>query len=156
MKVQLTIVVLIGLVAVGIARAPRSAEGAQAAKTAEGAQAAKTIWDGVYTPEQAKRGAATYREHCSTCHLPDLTGGGDGMAPGLAGAEFLSFWDGLTVAELLQRAQAMPPGMESSMTDQERADVIAHVLRFNKVPAGRVALGHDVAELEAITITAAK
>lgn len=145
MKVQLTIAALIGLVALGITRAPLSADGAQAAKT---------IWDGVYTEEQATRGAAAYEEHCSTCHLADLAGGGDGIAPSLAGEEFLKFWDGKTMAELFEKTQLMPPGMESTVTDEQRADVIAHVLSYNKVPAGTTELAADSAALKDITITA--
>ena len=31
-------------------------------------QAEKTVWDGVYTEEQAKRGADVYAEKCAGCH----------------------------------------------------------------------------------------
>ncbi|MGE0043544.1 MAG: cytochrome c, partial [Vicinamibacterales bacterium] len=76
----------------------------------------KSIWDGVYTAEQAKRGQAAYDDNCSTCHLADMSGGGDGIAPSLAGADFLKAWDGRTMADLLEQAELMPPGMEASVT----------------------------------------
>ena len=40
------------------------------------AQPSKSVWDGVYTEEQAKRGAPLYSEHCASCHGLDGTGNG--------------------------------------------------------------------------------
>ena len=51
----------------------------------------KSVWDGVYTEDQAKRGQEAYASECSACHQPDL--GGDGFAPGLSGPEFASAWN---------------------------------------------------------------
>ena len=31
-------------------------------------QQSTTVWDGVYTAEQAKRGAALYADNCASCH----------------------------------------------------------------------------------------
>jgi cytochrome c5 len=42
---------------------------------ATGAQeASRSVWDGVYSEEQAKRGAALYGRECARCHGTDLTG----------------------------------------------------------------------------------
>ena len=38
------------------------------------AQAQKTVWDGVFTEEQAKRGADVYAEKCAMCHGDGLGG----------------------------------------------------------------------------------
>src|SRR5215211_8361797 len=54
-----------------------------------------SVWDGVYTEEQAKRGGPLYSEYCASCHGPELMGGE--MAPPLASGDFISGWDGLTV-----------------------------------------------------------
>ena len=37
----------------------------------------RSVWDGVYTEEQAKRGEQLYRKECGTCHGThfSLTGG---------------------------------------------------------------------------------
>ena len=35
---------------------------------------AQTVWDGVYTADQATRGRTAYSQHCVTCHKPDLLG----------------------------------------------------------------------------------
>ena len=32
------------------------------------AQASRSVWDGVYTDEQAKRGQTLYGKECSSCH----------------------------------------------------------------------------------------
>jgi mono/diheme cytochrome c family protein len=39
-----------------------------------GAQTQRTIWDGVYSEEQAKRGEQLYGEHCARCHGEGLGG----------------------------------------------------------------------------------
>src|SRR5262245_66431712 len=60
----------------------------------------KSVWDGVYTQEQANRGKAMYSTECASCHGAELTGGE--MAPGLAGGEFISDWDGLTLRDVFE------------------------------------------------------
>jgi S-disulfanyl-L-cysteine oxidoreductase SoxD len=37
-------------------------------------QASRSVWDGVYTEAQAKRGEALFAENCVTCHGPALEG----------------------------------------------------------------------------------
>jgi broad specificity phosphatase PhoE len=59
------------------------------------------VWDGVYTEAQAERGKAAYTQSCVFCHGPELAGTGE--AKPLAGPEFLSSWNGLSVGELLDR-----------------------------------------------------
>src|SRR6185436_463883 len=58
------------------------------------AQPTKSVWDAIYTEEQAKRGSPLYTQYCASCHGPELMGGE--MAPPLASGDFLSGWDGLT------------------------------------------------------------
>jgi len=38
----------------------------------------RTVWDGIYTDEQATRGEALYGEHCVRCHGATLQGNGEG------------------------------------------------------------------------------
>lgn len=63
-----------------------------------GRQAARSVWDGVYTAEQAKRGEALYGEHCASCHGAALAGAE--AAPALTGFEFSANWNGLTLGDL--------------------------------------------------------
>jgi mono/diheme cytochrome c family protein len=54
-----------------------------------------SVWEGVYSDDQAKRGEALYRQKCASCHGDKLTGGES--APPLAGGQFLSNWNGLAL-----------------------------------------------------------
>ncbi len=64
----------------------------------------RSVWDGVYTEEQAKRGEAVYRKECATCHGDILTGGES--APPLTGGAFQANWNGLTLGDLFDRMSA--------------------------------------------------
>ena len=48
----------------------------------------KTVWDGVYTSDQAARGEAAYADSCSGCHRDDLRGY-NGV---LVGGRFMDSW----------------------------------------------------------------
>ncbi len=41
------------------------------------AQASRSVWDGVYTDAQAKRGQALFEQNCVSCHGPALEGDGE-------------------------------------------------------------------------------
>ena len=95
----------------------------------------KSIWDGVYTDEQATRGKALYSEKCASCHGGELTGGE--MAPPLAGGEFMAGWDGLTIGDLFERIRiSMPQNAPGSLSGQQNADILAFMFSANKFPAG--------------------
>lgn len=138
----MTTKVAVGVLAVafgaGVYLAPAGAAGRQAASLA----------DGVYTKEQAERGRALYEDKCSTCHVQDLSGGGDGMAPALTGRFFNKTWEGRTVAELYAATMMMPPGEEKTISDRDRIDIVAYVLSYNKFPAGSAPLEPDMAKLK--------
>ncbi|MGE3275460.1 MAG: cytochrome c [Vicinamibacterales bacterium] len=142
-KVQMMLAAAVGCAVVG-------------ATTLGLAAQSKSIWDGVYTAEQATKGKTAYVDNCSTCHLEDMSGGGDGIAPSLTGDGFMKAWDGKTMAELFEKVQMMPPGMEASVTDAQRADILAYVLSYNKVPPGQMALAHEAGALKSITFKATK
>lgn len=108
-----------------------------------------SVNDGVYSEEQAARGAATYAKECSSCHGEGL--GGDGFAPGLTGPEFLSNWNGTSVGDLFDRVRvSMPPSNPGAVSAQAKADIIAHVLKSNRYPAGKTELVKDVEPLKQI------
>jgi cytochrome c5 len=92
-----------------------------------------SIWDGVYSEAQAKRGLATYNSHCSGCHGADL-GGFGGV---LIGSKFMDRWreDKLSNFYKLIR-NTMPPGPRDSLSDAEYVDIVAYVLKRNEFPAG--------------------
>ena len=112
---------------------------------------AKTVWDGVFTDEQAKRGEAAFTKECSSCHGNDLAG--DGFAPALSGSDFLSNWNELSVGDLFDRIRiSMPPTGPSAVTPAAKADIVSHILNANKFPAGKAELEPKTEVLKQIKI----
>ena len=111
----------------------------------------RTVWDGVYTEEQATRGMATYEQECSQCHLEDLLG--DGIAPALIGAPFHFRWSDLSVGDMLVAIRTtMPQGAPASLSPRAYADIVAYMLKVNDFPAGDTELPTGVDDLEGIII----
>lgn len=97
---------------------------------------ARSVWDGVYTEEQSKRGDEVYRKACAACHGDSLTGGES--APALTGGAFLANWNGLTLADLFDRIRkTMPQSAPGRLSRQQDADVLAFMLSANKFPTGK-------------------
>ncbi len=99
----------------------------------------KTVWDGVYTDEQANRGKQLYADACASCHGPELTGGE--MAPPLVGGDFGSDWNGLSLGDLFDRIRISMP---------QNADILAFILQANKFPSGTTELAKDSMMLKGI------
>ena len=99
----------------------------------------RSVWDGVYTEEQAKRGDEVYKKECAACHGAELTGGES--APPLTGGAFQANWNGLTLGDLFDRIRkTMPQAKPGSLTRQQDSDVLAFMLSMNKFPAGKTEL----------------
>ena len=112
------------------------------------AQERFSVWDGVYTDEQATRGKEQYDYNCAPCHIHDLTGDSIKDTPALAGGDFLDEWSGKTVGELLDYMSTnMPPDSRGSLGKSTYADVASYVLQANQFPSGKDALGSDPARL---------
>ena len=119
------------------------------------AQTPKSVWDGVYTDEQSKRGETIAKEECVRCHGQGLSGGEE--APPLAGAGFVANWNGLTVGDLYERIRiSMPTDAPGRLTKQENADVLAYMLNLNKYPAGKTEHDRQVEVLKQIKFEAEK
>jgi quinoprotein glucose dehydrogenase len=115
----------------------------------------KTAAAGIYTAAQAKAGAAVYTAKCSACHGANLEG--MGPMPPLSGTDFLATWSGETVGDLFDKTKATMPATDpGSLTPEEAANVMAHILSTNKYPAGSAALASDVAALKAIKLGSPK
>ncbi len=109
----------------------------------------KSVWDGVYTDEQANRGKGLYSENCASCHGSELTGGE--MAPPLSGGEFMAGWDGLTVGDLFERIRiSMPQNAPGSLSGQQNADILSFVFNANKFPSGQTELPKEAGILKTI------
>jgi S-disulfanyl-L-cysteine oxidoreductase SoxD len=115
------------------------------------AQALRSVWDGVYTTEQAERGSAFYAKECGSCHGETLLG--QDQAPALAGPGFLTTWNGQTVGDLFEQTRkSMPKEAPNSFSRQDYLDVVAFMLRANSFPAGKTELPRATADLSALRI----
>ncbi len=153
MKIRTAFLSLAAIWTVTFALPPVRAEqaAAAAAPAAQASGAAKSVWDGVFTEEQAKRGELAYKDNCSSCHGGDL--GGDGFAPALAGADFGGNWNDLSVGDLYERIRiSMPPTGPNTVTNAQKADILAHIFTVNKYPAGKTELEPKAEVLKTIKI----
>ena len=119
------------------------------------AQTSRSVWDGVYTAEQAKRGADAFSAECASCHGTDLTGGDS--APPLMGGEFTSNWNGLTVGDLFERIRtSMPANNPGKLSRDKNADILAFILSVNQFPAGKSELDRQTEVLKQIRFETTK
>ena len=119
------------------------------------AQGSRSVWDGVYTQDQAKQGQALYNESCSSCHGDTLMGGES--APALTGGEFLSNWNGLTLGDLFERIRTtMPQNRPGSLSREKNAQILAYILSVGQFPAGKTELPQQTEVLKEIRIDASK
>ncbi len=101
----------------------------------------KTIWDGVYTAEQAARGKAEYEANCARCH-GRTTGT---LTPALTGNEFMERWREDSVESLFRfMRDSMPLARRNEprikLADTQYIDIIGYVLQTNALPAGTTEL----------------
>jgi cytochrome c len=154
MKIRIAAGAIAGLVAIGSLYCLPAAQGAGRQEPGGSAQA-RSVWDGVYTGEQAKRGDRLYKSQCASCHGVTLTGGE--AAPPLAGGEFLSNWNGLTVGDLFERIRvSMPQDHPGRLTRQENADILSYILNVNKFPEGKAELQQRTELLKEIRFEATR
>lgn len=143
---------LSSLVSLGCASAPVPAVVSAQAPAATSVQGPKdSVWDGVFSEAQAKRGEALYGEQCAACHGQDLAGGE--MAPGVVGADFYSGWMDLTLGDLSDRIRiSMPQNNPGSLSQAQTADVLAFMLSRSSYPSGADELASQAEYLNAIKI----
>jgi quinoprotein glucose dehydrogenase len=115
----------------------------------------RSVWDGVYTVEQAGRGQGLYFSACASCHGTALSGGES--APPLAGGDFLSNWNGLTVGDLFERIRTtMPADRPGRLSREQNADILAFLLSMNQFPAGQAELERQTEALKQIRLEATR
>jgi mono/diheme cytochrome c family protein len=137
MRIGVAIAAVVGLAAIGASQSQRS------------------VWDGVFSADQAKRGQARYKELCASCHGETLEGGES--SPPLVGGEFLSNWNTLSVGDLFDRTRStMPQNKPGSLNREAGAEILAYVLSANQFPAGKDALPQASEVLKEIRIEALK
>jgi mono/diheme cytochrome c family protein len=104
---------------------------------------AQTVWDGIYTADQAKRGQTAYLQYCVTCHKLDLLG----IEAAMKGEPFIERRreDNLETLFLDMKA-TMPRGNPGGLPDQTYADIISYLLQSNDMPAGKTELKPELLE----------
>ena len=113
-----------------------------------------TAEDGVYTSEQADRGQRAYERECGTCHGVDLRGGETSIS--LMGRDFMQYWRQESLGILYGVIQeTMPEDDPGRLSRQQTVDLIAMMLRANRLPAGDEELEPDPDVLFDILLTAA-
>jgi mono/diheme cytochrome c family protein len=97
--------------------------------------ATTTVWDGVYTENQAKRGETAYGGGCANCHLENLRG--DNTSPSLVGTGFTSTWTTKNVRALYSRIiSTMPQDNPGTLNEATVLDIVAYLFKANGFPAG--------------------
>jgi cytochrome c len=128
------------------------------------AQPSRSVWDGIYSEAQARRGEQVYQRECAYCHQPDLRGGffdnGVGRAPALSGpkafdSSLVERWRDQTVGEMISTiAATMPQQKPATLSVENYIDVATFLLSKNGVPAGASDLPADIEALQRIVIAA--
>lgn len=90
-----------------------------------------SVWDGVYTAEQASRGRAHFETHCTGCH------GAGGNATALDGNNFYQHWGEDSLLSLFNRIRnTMPARDPGSLSEDEYLEIVTYLLEMNGFPAG--------------------
>jgi len=115
----------------------------QAPKQPPAKAAVRSTLDGVYTPTQAQRGEDMYYGTCVNCHPPGT----------YAGAGFKKNWNNRPLSDLYDWVlNKMPKSAPGTLSPAESTQVIAYILRENKMPPGKAALPADASVLGGIRI----
>lgn len=108
-----------------------------------GQTTSRTTHSGVYSREQAARGQQVFLTLCKNCHTPESH----------TSDAFVAKWNGKSLSELFQYIRdQMPKNEPGSLSAEEYADVLAYVLRLNRIPAGDADLPADANETKSIRI----
>lgn len=98
---------------------------------------------GVYNRVQANRGQDVYLTMCKNCHSAETH----------TGAAFTTKWNGKALSELYGYiSDQMPKNAPGTLTPEENADVLAYVLKLNRMPEGGDELPPDADKMKTIRI----
>ena len=104
-------------------------------------QAPRTSRDKIYSKTQAARGAVQYAKLCASCHDPAKLVPGKEKGPELVGEKFLAEWQGRPLGALMESILlTMPNDGSAELTEEQTADIVAHMLKVNGYPEGAAAL----------------
>jgi mono/diheme cytochrome c family protein len=143
MKVAILLSIALGTAWIGAAGPPLRAQQA----------APRSVWDGVYTLAQAKRGALK-SGLCTSCHGDGFEGG---ASPQLVGPAFIARWEGRSIGDLFDLIRlTMPDDDPGALSREEYADLVAYILAVNKFPTGNSEIAITIEPLKQIQFLASK
>src|SRR6266853_265606 len=152
MKFGIVIVAVLAL-GIGSLRAQEPAPPPHLSPATSSPQLSRSVWDGVYTAQQARRGALR-SGLCVPCHGADFEGD---SAAALTGPPFTAKWNGKTIGDLFELINKdMPNDDPGSLSRQQSADFLAYILLANEFPAGKSELSIDIEMLKQIRFEASK
>lgn len=129
----------------------KALEAKAAAETAATKTEERTLYDGIYTSEQATKGRALYAQYCVSCH--GNRGRGSPGSPGIVARVLNDKYADMPLSVYYDlMSQTMPKGQEGVLTDEQYADVLAFVLSLHGAPAGDSVLPADFDALDTIII----
>ncbi len=127
--------VLLTMVALALAPQASAAQANQTGPT-------RSVRDGVYTQEQAERGAKINEEACAACHMQDWFT-----------ETLLLSWAGATADMLYDLIRTtMPQDRPGGLSPQQYADILAYIFQLNGLPPGEDELPASHQDLQKILI----
>ena len=103
----------------------------------------ETSMDGIFTAQQAERGAAIFATLCSRCH----------SVQEFSGSSFDDIWAGVPAAAMYVRiANTMPLDQPGSLGLDQVTALMSHIFNTNGMPAGDTPLPGDMDFMLSITL----
>jgi mono/diheme cytochrome c family protein len=107
--------------------------------------AVSTVWDGVYTEDQATRGKQAFEKDCASCHE---------MAE-FSGPAFMDKWAKHSAFDLYDAMRTkMPMDRPGALSKESYSDIVAYMFKANTFPAGKTDLPAEDEALKQISIEA--
>lgn len=96
----------------------------------------RTIWDGVFTADQAAAGGSLYTQYCQGCH--GKTGRGTPGGPGVTGANLNKKWEETSLLDFWTFAHTnMPPGAAGQIgSEQDYVNIVAYIMEMHGAEPG--------------------
>lgn len=91
-----------------------------------------TTLSGVFSSQQAGRGASSYEQHCRRCHMPTYFQQG-----------YFYKWRGMSLKDFVGFVRTqMPKDKPNSLSRRAYYDIAAYLLRINRLPVADQELTH--------------
>ena len=105
--------------------------------------AGKSVWQGVYTDDQASRGSNEHSTNCTSCH----------GAEKYTGDAWTKNWVGRTIFDLYDQLRTtMPDDNPGGLSAQQYKAIVAYIMKLNGLPAGTDSLLDDPEAMRLIKI----